>query len=273
MLFSYKFFTISQLPNKFYITKSTTIHTKPTTTQHRNHQNSTTHTTTTTKKKIRDQRGKVDLRRDRPRGGDRSASCGWWDRPRGGDDLTKRRRRPVKRQQASCGAISAGRSRWREVDGAISPARLGLGRDLANVFGSVKSKALSLSLSFFARLSPEMVWSENRNVKQFPSQSLYFTVKWNVFPENSIFYAHPNTQWGVKWFLEMVWSQNKRSLSCNFWQSHLVSARPRWPTNYNLLKFRRDKPVEILSKLLIYAGLHWTGTWCWMWLCIFQLGL
>ena len=59
MLFSYKMFTFlpsfSQLPNKFYITKSTithkkstTIHTKLTTTQHRNQQNATTHTTTTT---------------------------------------------------------------------------------------------------------------------------------------------------------------------------------------------------------------------------------
>ena len=44
MLFSYKFVTFSQLPNKFYITKSTithkksiTIHTKPTTTQQKNH--------------------------------------------------------------------------------------------------------------------------------------------------------------------------------------------------------------------------------------------
>ena len=46
------------------------------------------------------------------------------------------------------------------------------------------------------------------------------------------------------------------AFNCNFWQSHLVSTRPRWPTNHNLLKFRRDKPVEILSKLLIYAGLH-----------------
>ena len=65
-----------------------------------------------------------------------------------------------------------------------------------------------------ACLSPKMVWSENRNVKQFLGQSLYFTVHWNAFPENSIFSAQPNTRWGVKWFLEMVWSQNKRTLSC-----------------------------------------------------------
>ena len=69
ILFFYNFFTLSQLFSqflaKFYIRKSTkihhyphasthkqftTIHTKSTTTQHRNHQNATTHTTTTTTK-------------------------------------------------------------------------------------------------------------------------------------------------------------------------------------------------------------------------------
>ena len=92
---------------------------KPTTTQHRNHQIATTHTTT--KKKNKDQREKADRWQDRPRGGDRSASGGWRDQPKGGDDLTQRRTRPVKRRQASCGAISAGWSR----------------RDLASVFGCI----------------------------------------------------------------------------------------------------------------------------------------
>ena len=86
----------------------------------------------------------------------------------------------------------------------------------------------SLSLSLSVRLSLEIVWSENRNVKQFLGQSLYFTVKWNDFPENSIFYTQPNTWWGVKWFPEMVWSQNKHTLSlsgvfcvwCNGWLSN-----------------------------------------------------
>ena len=102
MLFSYKIFTFSQLPNKFYIRKSTsthrkstTIHTKPTTTQHKNHQNTTTHTITTTKKKIRDQREKdweVEGKRDRLGKRDRSSAVamifsggdeiglGWWRR-------------------------------------------------------------------------------------------------------------------------------------------------------------------------------------------------
>ena len=186
MLFSTKFFTFSQLPNKFYITKSTTTHTSAATENPPlSTQNPPPHNTEITKtppptppqqqqKKIRDQREKADRRQDRPRGGDRSASGGRRDRPRGGDDLTQRRTRPVKQRQASCGVISAGRSRRREVDDAISPARLGLGHDIAGVFGCVKSKALysllfslSLSLSLFARLSPKMIWNENRNLKQF----------------------------------------------------------------------------------------------------------
>ena len=56
-------------------------------------------------------------------------------------------------------------------------------------------------------------WSENRNVKQFPGQRLLFTVNWNANLENSIFHVQPNTQFYGKWFLEIVWSQNKRSLN------------------------------------------------------------
>ena len=104
------------------------------------------------KKKIRDQREKADWQRDRPRGGDKSASGGRQDRPRGGDDLTQRRTRPIKQRQASCGVILAGRSWWRKVDDMISPTRLWLGRNLAGVFGCVMLKAL-YSLSLFLSLS------------------------------------------------------------------------------------------------------------------------
>ena len=174
MLFSTKFFTFSQLPNKFYITKSTTTHTSAATENPPlSTQNPPPHNTEITKtppptppqqqqKKIRDQREKADRRQDRPRGGDRSASGGRRDRPRGGDDLTQRRTRPVKQRQASCGVISAGRSRRREVDDAISPARLGLGHDIAGVFGCVKSKAL-YSLLFSLSLSLSLCTSESEN--------------------------------------------------------------------------------------------------------------
>ena len=206
MLFFYKFFTFSQLPNKFYITKLTTTHTSaptenplPPTHQHPQkihyypHKKPLPHNTETTKtppptppqqqqQKIRDQREKADRRWDWPRGEDRSASGGWRDRPRGGRD------------RSSSGKLHVARSWRREADGVISPACL-------------VAWSRSLSLSLFASLSPKMVWNENKNLKQFLGQNLYFTVKWNVFPEK---------WWGVKWFPEMVWNQNKRTLSSIF---------------------------------------------------------
>ena len=122
--------------------------------------------------------------------------------------------------------ISAAQSRWCNLSGMILAAwsrrcnltgKSGVGARsrrrvwLCEVESSLLS-LLSLSLSLFVRLRPEIVCSENRNVKQFPSQNLYFTVQWNAFPENFIFHTQPNTWWCVKWFLEMVWSQNKRTL-------------------------------------------------------------
>ena len=95
--------------------------------------------------------------------------------------------------------------------GAISPACLiARSRRLSTLSLSL-FLSLSLTLTLSTRLSSEMVWNENRNVKQFLGQSLYFTVKWNVFLENSIFHTQPNIRWGVKWFPKMLWSQNKRT--------------------------------------------------------------
>ena len=92
MLFFYKFFTFSwpfsQLPNKFYIRKSTTTHTQaptknpplstqnPPTTQHKNHQNTTT--TTKTKKKIKDQRLRDWGKERSVFSGGNEIGLGWW---------------------------------------------------------------------------------------------------------------------------------------------------------------------------------------------------
>ena len=78
---------------------------------------------------------------------------------------------------------------------------------------SLLSLSLSLSLSLFASVSLEMIWRWNRSCIHFPGQRPYFTVKVNDFPENSIFHTQPNTRKGVKGFPEIIWSQNKRSLS------------------------------------------------------------
>ena len=151
MLFSYKIFTLSQLPNKFYIRKSTathgksiTIHTKPTTTQHRNHQNATTHTTTTTTTKSEIKEIKQIGERADQRENDRweSKSAREWSTIRPG---SKGRGRSRKRE---IGGVN-----W-ELSGAISLLRLGLGYDLAAASGVGPLLTLptlssfSLSLSF-----------------------------------------------------------------------------------------------------------------------------
>ena len=58
--------------------------------------------------------------------------------------------------------------------------------------GSSDWSSLSLSLSL-SRLSPEMVWSKNRNVKWFPGQSLYFYGQMKCISRNFIFHVQPNT--------------------------------------------------------------------------------
>ena len=87
--------------------------------------------------------------------------------------------------------------------------------DLVQSARSLLAVSLSLSLSLFARLSPKMDCRENRNVKWFPSQSLYFYGQIKCISGNSIFHAQPNTWFYGKWFPKMVWSQNNGPL--NYW--------------------------------------------------------
>ena len=161
--FPTKFFTFSQLLNKFYITKSTTTHIsaphkksttthtlapienpplstqKPTTTQHRNHQNTITHTTTTTtttKSEIKERKqidDEIDLEEEIDQRVaddeiDPKEEMIW---PRGGRDRSSSDRLHV---------VWSHQCVWlREVEGFL----------------------LSL-LSLSACLSLEMVWSENK---------------------------------------------------------------------------------------------------------------
>ena len=152
ILFSYKFFTFSQLPKKKLFhkiyhhphisthrkstnthKKSTTIHIKPTNTQHRNHQNATTHTTTKKKKKkleIKERKqigDKIDLEEEIDQRVvddeiDSEEEMIW---PRGGWD------------RSSGGRLHVARSWWHVWGwGAISPACL-----------VARSRRLALSLS------------------------------------------------------------------------------------------------------------------------------
>ena len=119
--------------------KSTTIHTKPTTTQHRNHQNTITHTTTTTtttKSEIKERKqidDEIDLEEEIDQWVaddeiDPNEEMIW---PRGGRDRSSSDRLHVVRSHQCV---------WlREVEGSL----------------------LSF-LSLSACLSLEMVWSENK---------------------------------------------------------------------------------------------------------------
>ena len=169
MLFSYKIFTFSQpfsqLPNKFYVRKSTTthrksitIHTKPTTTQHKNHQITTTHTTTTTTKKseIKERKQINEWQMTRSRG-DNLTEKAATTRSKG-DDLTQRRMRwsrgrrrqsdPVQKSKARSRLDDLGgedltqrrtaRSRQDDLSGAILQARSHQ-HDLDNVISKARS--------------------------------------------------------------------------------------------------------------------------------------
>ena len=72
--------------------------------------------------------------------------------------------------------------------------------------------SLSLSLSFF----PEMIWSENESVKSFSGQRSKYWSTENEFSENFIFRCNQTCGFGGKWFPEIIFTQNKRTLRDRF---------------------------------------------------------
>ena len=84
-------------------------------------------------------------------------------------------------------SVLKGGSEWRKLTVG------GLAECGSSDWSSVYGVCLSLSLSLSLRLSPEMVWSESRNVKWFSGQSLYFYGQMKCISENSIFHVQPNT--------------------------------------------------------------------------------
>ena len=109
----------------------------------------------------------------------------------------------------------------------------------ATILGFLGSRSLSLSLellcsvcgSFFwssvcgsdlgelcvrrVRVREQMgnVWSENENWIHFPPLKPYFTVKLKIFSVWPNLPDLPNMLFSEKWFLNFVWSQNKRTLN------------------------------------------------------------
>ena len=67
----------------------------------------------------------------------------------------------------------------------------------------------SLSLSLF----PEVIWSENEGSNWFPGQRWKNWSTGSHFPENDIFRDSQTCGKGWKWFPEIIFTQNKRTLS------------------------------------------------------------
>ena len=82
----------------------------------------------------------------------------------------------------------------------------------------LRARSLSLSLSLSLCASDlEMVWSENLSFKPFPWSKAHFPGQLQIISRKYIFHAQPNTRIYGKAFPEVVWSQNKHSLSDRWW--------------------------------------------------------
>ena len=108
--------------------------------------------------------------------------------------------------------------------------------------------SLSLSLSLF----PEMIWTENKSVKLIPGQRSKSWSTGNEFPENKIFRCSQTCRLGWKWFPEIIFTQNKRSLG--FVSPFFCPFVENWPLLSTLLLY-----VYLIIVLLFYyyLGLSW----------------
>ena len=70
-----------------------------------------------------------------------------------------------------------------------------------------------LSLRLCVLRDPEMIWSENESVKSFPGQRRKFRSTGSEFLENFIFRCCQTCGFGGKWFPEIIFTQNKRTLN------------------------------------------------------------
>ena len=100
----------------------------------------------------------------------------------------------------------------------------------------------SLSLSLF----PKMIWSENEGVKSFPGQRWKFRSTGSHFPENEIYRCYQTPRFRGKWFLEIIFPQNKRTLKQHYtyfytlFHSHVFQKT----TNNNSQTILPNTPLE-----------------------------
>ena len=103
------------------------------------------------------------------------------------------------RRGARSTSALVGRSHRLSIAGKVSSSSLSLS-DLGSLF--------SLSFSLFS----EMIWTENKSVKLFPGQRSKYWSTGNEFLENFIFRCSQTCGFGGKWFPEIIFTQNKRTL-------------------------------------------------------------
>ena len=82
------------------------------------------------------------------------------------------------------------------------------------IVGAVARSGLSLlSLSLSLSLFPEVIWSENEGRNWFLGQRWKYWSTGSHFPENDIFRDSQTCGKGWKWFPEIIFTQNKRTLN------------------------------------------------------------
>ena len=127
----------------------------------------------------------------------------------------KRKSNPVKLRSRGGGG---------EIGGEIEATRSS-GAVLWSTINAVRSSDWSLvcgrrrSLFFLSlcdlgslSLSVEILWSENQNWNHFPPVKPYFMIKLKIFSIWPNLPDLPNMLFSGKWFLNFIWSQNKRTL-------------------------------------------------------------
>ena len=216
MLFSYKFFTFSQLfsqhPNKFYYKKfqnhsqiptphitetpiqptaANSGNQKPQPPKHHYHT-----TTTTTKIKITERDRWVEG------SGSKARSSGEIE-SRGVIGVVLWSTKPVR--SGACG-------HWIGARGSLAMSKAWSGLPLLPL---ARALSLSLSLSLFACLTQK--WFEVKIFisNHFQGQSLILHGQLQITSGKFIFHAQPNTRIYEKTFPKVIWSQNKHSLKDN----------------------------------------------------------
>ena len=113
-------------------------------------------------------------------------------------DLIDRARR------SRCSSVRCDRPTSSTIDDRDRAAR----RRGAIIGRAARSGLSLLSLSLF----PEVIWSENEGRKSFPGQRWKYWSTGSHFSENIIFRDNQTCKKWWKWFPEIIFTQNKRTL-------------------------------------------------------------